>query len=71
MTYKRQVWNWETLPVLIPADLTAFLLGITRTQVNRLALKGELPGAKKVGRSWYIEKNVLKQHFESETLSNK
>lgn len=67
MTIKRQVWNWETLPVLIPTEIASFLLGITRTQVNRLALKGELPGAKKIGRFWYIEKNALKQYFEKES----
>lgn len=65
MTYKRQVWSWETLPVLIPADLAGFLLGVTRTQINRLAQKGDLPGAKKIGRFWYVEKDALKQHFDA------
>lgn len=66
MTRNRQIRCWETLPVLIDADTLALLLRIEQQEVRKKARKGEIPGAKKIGKFWYFEKTTLKKFFEED-----
>ncbi|MCM1298204.1 MAG: helix-turn-helix domain-containing protein [Firmicutes bacterium] len=64
MTRNRQIRCWETLPVLIDADTLALLLRIDQQVVRKKARQGEIPGARKIGKFWYFEKNILQKFFE-------
>lgn len=66
MANARQIRCWETLPVLIDADTLALLLRREQQEVRKQARLGRIPGAKKIGKFWYFEKNKLREFFEKE-----
>ena len=67
MSIKTQIRNWDYLPVMLSQEYMAGLLGITIPDVTRYCRKGQIPGAKKVGKFWYIEKTVLRNYMEGQT----
>lgn len=60
---KYQVRNWDYLPVLISEKMFSAMTGLSVAKITDLCRKGELPGAMKIGKFWFIEKNKLKEHF--------
>lgn len=60
---KTQVRNWDYLPVMLSQEYMAGLMGLTVPEVTRFCRTGKIPGAKKIGRFWYVEKNILKEYF--------
>ena len=58
--------NWSRVPVLITAAELAVLLSGNEKAVRRLLVDGEIPGAKKVGGKWLIERDTFRRHFEGD-----
>ena len=63
---KTQVRNWDFLPVMLSQDYLAGLMGITIPEVTRYCRLGKIPGAKKVGKYWFVEKSVLRNYMEGQ-----
>ena len=61
---KTQVRNWDFLPVMLSQEYLAGLMGITIPEVTRYCRLGKIPGAKKVGKYWFVEKSVLRNYME-------
>ena len=40
--------------------------GITIPEVTRYCRLGKIPGAKKVGKYWFVEKSVLRNYMEGQ-----
>ena len=59
-----QVRNWDFLPVLLSQKYIAALTGMDVAKVTYLCRNGQIPGARKIGRFWYVEKTRLKEFFE-------
>lgn len=59
-----QIRNWDYLPVLLSQHYIAALTGIDVPKVTYLCRNGKIPGARKIGRFWYVEKTKLKDFFE-------
>lgn len=66
-TFSTKVRNWDSLPVLLNMSTLSALLFVDSHSLNKLCRNGEMPGARKIGRFWYVEKNKLKNYFEEET----
>lgn len=54
-------------PERIRADRAAIILGIEIRTVQALALRGELPGAAKIGGVWTFEEAALRNHIKERT----
>lgn len=63
---KTQVRNWDFLPVMLSQEYLAGLMGITIPEVTRYCRLGKIPGAKKVGKYWFVEKSVLRSYMEGQ-----
>ena len=59
----RQVRNWDTLNALLSVPIMSALLSLPPEHINKLCRLGEIPGAKKIGRFWFVEKDKLKNYF--------
>ena len=59
-----QIRNWDYLPVLLSQRYIAALTGMDVAKVTYLCRNGQIPGARKIGRFWYVEKTRLKEFFE-------
>jgi excisionase family DNA binding protein len=57
------VTDWSQVPVLVPIDLSAAVIGISRSSLYNLLNAGELR-AKRVGGRKFIPKRVLMQYCE-------
>lgn len=57
--------------VINPATLTitqaSVLLGISRNYAFELAAKGELPGARRIGKRWVVSRRVLTDFLDGTT----
>lgn len=51
----------------IRAHRAAAILGVTERTVQALALRGELPGAAKIGGSWTFDEAALRNHIKERT----
>lgn len=60
LTYIR---DWSELPVLMTIEQCAAVLNCTYENARLLVKSGELP-ARKIGKSWRVEKSALKKMFE-------
>lgn len=60
LTYIR---DWSELPVLMTLEQCAAVLNCTYENVRLLVKHGELP-ARKIGKSWRVNKEALKKMFE-------
>jgi len=45
--------NWQTL------ESRAEELGVSRRRMNHLALSGRIPGARKIGRQWFVPRGTM------------
>ncbi len=59
----KQVRNWEMLPVLLSVPTISALTFLPTTTITKLCRLGEIPGAKKMGKFWYVEKDALRKYF--------
>ena len=57
--------------VINPATLTitqaSVLLGISRNYAFELAAKGELPGARRIGKRWVVSRRALTEFLDGTT----
>ncbi|WP_449074563.1 helix-turn-helix domain-containing protein [Ruminococcus sp.] len=60
MKAKAVITNWDEVPVCIDIPYAARLLRFNTDYTSRLAAKGKIP-ARKVGNSWRIDKDELKE----------
>lgn len=51
----------------LKVEEAAKLLGISRAAAYNLAAKGELPGARKLGRRYVVLKSVLERFLQGES----
>lgn len=54
--------TWDEVPVLISLEQAAILLGIGVDAVRKHCVNNDLP-AKKIGKTWHIDKQKLMQQF--------
>ena len=59
----RQVRNWDMLPVLLSVPIISALTALPPEHINKLCRLGEIPGANKIGKFWFVEKDKLKNYF--------
>ena len=59
----RQVRNWDMLPVLLSVPIISALTALPPEHINKLCRLGEIPGARKIGRFWFVDKDKLKEYF--------
>ena len=56
----KHVYNWDSLPVTLSVHDVALILDMHPTTVNQKCREGALP-AQKVGRTWYIKRDKLRE----------
>ena len=59
----RQVRNWDMLPVLLSVPIISALTALSPEHITKLCRLGEIPGANKIGKFWFVEKDKLKEYF--------
>lgn len=59
---RRYITNWDEVPVIIDIPYVASIIGMTYEYTRRMIMKGEIP-AHKVGNSWRINKNELREYL--------
>ena len=69
MPAKKSYINWAKVPVLISAAELAVLFNANETTVRKWLLCGMVPGAKKIGKLWFVERDTLQRHFEGESAA--
>ena len=52
--------------MMLSQEYLAGLMGITIPEVTRYCRLGKIPGAKKVGKYWFVEKSVLRNYMEGQ-----
>ena len=57
---------WDELPEVMKPEQVQQKIQISRTTFFRLVQSGKLPGAKKVGDSWRIDRDQLRAYFQGE-----
>ena len=55
---------WDELPEVMKPEQVQQKIQISRTTFFRLVQSGKLPGAKKVGDSWRIDRDQLRAYFD-------
>jgi excisionase family DNA binding protein len=55
--------RWDQLPILLDVPLVCVVFGMSEMTVKRLANRGELPGARKVGDQWRFDKEALHDYI--------
>jgi|GEM_PF-747005 len=58
--------NWGKVPLIMDVDWLAFLLDLDPHAARKLLREEQIPGAKKIGGQWRIERDTLQRHFEGE-----
>ena len=53
--------------LLTPAEL-AFLFNENEQSVRQQLRDGAVPGAKKIGKLWFVERDTLQRYFEGENI---
>ena len=61
--------NWDDLPLILGLTEISVLTGLGPERIRQLCAKGELP-AFRVGKLWKVEKNDLKDWFDSQKVRN-
>ncbi len=56
--------NWDDAPVLLSTEQAAGLMQIHLNTMKRWLYDGKIPGARKIGRDWRIDKASLRRWFE-------
>ena len=56
--------NLATEPATMKVEEAARLLGVGRQTAYDLAARGELPGARRLGRRWVVSRVVLQSFLE-------
>ena len=60
---------WDELPEVMKPEQVQQKIQISRTTFFRLVQSGNLPGAKKVGDSWRIDRDQLRAYFQGEKVA--
>lgn len=58
-TYTR----WDQLPILLDIPIVVMILGISEVTAKKMVNAGTLPGARKIGDQWRIDKEALHEYF--------
>ena len=58
--------RWDKVPVVLTSGEVAVLLDMREPYARDLMRDGEIPGAKKVGKSWRVERDTLRRYFEGD-----
>jgi len=60
---------WDELPEVMKPEQVQQKIQISRATFFRLVQSGKLPGAKKVGDSWRIDRDQLRAYFQGEEVT--
>jgi len=55
--------NWGKIPVLFTSAELSILLNEDEESVRRQLRGGLIPGAQKIGKQWFIERDTFQRHF--------
>ena len=58
--------RWDKVPVFITLAELATLFDGDQETLRKLVKSGEIPGAKKIGARWIVDRDTLRRYFEGD-----